>query len=298
MSHSSRRDFLKQTFAASILAGSAPLVLPAAKTVTRSATDWVPLGNSGVKVTRLAFGTGTHGGRIQRELGQEEFTKLVRYAYDRGIRFFETAESYTGMPQMLSIALKGIPRDSYRLMTKMRSSNATDLPTAVDRLRTQLGTEYIDIVLLHCVRTKGWAEEFKPIRDTFSEAKVKKQIMAHGASCHGTLPLSDFPGEKWLDVALMRVNHDGVKMDTLRGDDREKGDVPKITSTIGQVHAQGTGTIGMKIMGEGNFKDAAQRDASIKYVMKLGTVDAVTIGYKSTAEIDEAIERINTHLNA
>ena len=298
MSNSSRRDFLKQTFAASILAGAAPLAIPAATITKRSATDWVPLGNSGVKVTRLAFGTGTHGGKVQRELGQEEFTKLVRHAYDRGIRFFETAESYHGMPEMLSIALKGIPRDSYRLMTKMRSSDATDLPTAVDRLRKQLGTEYIDIALLHCVRTRDWAEEFKPIRDTFSEAKEKKLIMAHGASCHGTLPLSAFPGQKWLDVALMRVNNDGVKMDTLRGDDREKGDVPKITATIGQVHQQGTGVIGMKIMGEGRFTAPEQRDASLKFVMGLGTVDAVTIGYKSTAEIDEAIERINTHLAA
>jgi len=298
VSHSSRRDFLKQTLAASVLAGSVPLAMPAAKTARRTATDWVTLGNSGVKVTRLAFGTGTHGGKVQRDLGQEEFTKLVRHAYDRGIRFFETAESYHGMPEMLSIALKGIPRDSYRLMTKMRSSEATDLPTAVDRLRKQLGTEYIDIVLLHCVRTRDWAEEFKPIRDTFSEAKVKKQIVAHGASCHGTLPLGAFPGEKWLDVALMRVNHDGVKMDTLRGDDKDKGDVPKITSTIAQVHKQGTGVIGMKIMGEGRFTAAPDRDASLKFVMNLGTVDAVTIGYKSPAEIDEAIERINTHLNA
>ena len=298
MSNSSRRDFLKQTFAAGILAGATPLAIPAAKVARRSATDWVTLGNSGVKVTRLAFGTGTHGGRVQRELGQEEFTRLVRYAYDRGIRFFETAESYHGMPEMLAVALKGIPRDSYRFLTKLRSTDATDLPGAVDHMRKQLGTEYIDIVLLHCVRTKGWAEEFKPIRDTFSEAKVKKQILAHGASCHGTLPLSDFPGNKWLDVAQLRVNYDGVKMDTLRGDDREKGDVPKITATISDIHGQGTGVIGMKILGEGRFTAPEQRDASLKFVMNLGTVDAVTIGYKSTAEIDEAIERINTHLNA
>ena len=110
--------------------------------------------------------------------------------------------------------------------------------------------------------------------------------------------LSDFPNTRWLDVAQMRVNHDGVKMDTLRGDDREKGDVPKITATIGDVHGHGIGVIGMKIMGEGRFTEPEQRDASIKFVMNLGTVDAVTIGYKSTAEIDEAIDRINTHLNA
>src|SRR5215471_10848859 len=152
----SRREFL----AAGLGAATALGIGAQTPSTKRLATDWVPLGKSGVKVTRLAFGTGTHGGRIQRELGQEQFTKLVRHAYDRGIRFFETAESYNGMPEMLAIALKGIPRDSYRLMTKMRTAQAGDLSTAVDRLRKQLGTEYIDIVLMHCMRTKGWAEEF------------------------------------------------------------------------------------------------------------------------------------------
>src|SRR5437667_8439655 len=156
----SRRDFLKTGVAATVLSGIGGAA-SFAQTTKRSATDWVTLGKSNVKVTRLAFGTGTFSGRVQRELGQAEFTRLVRYAYDRGIRFFETAESYHGMPEMLAIALKGIPRDSYKLMTKMRSSEASDLPTAVDRLRKQLGTEYIDIVLLHCVRTRDWAEEFK-----------------------------------------------------------------------------------------------------------------------------------------
>ena len=295
---STRRDFLKQTLAAGMLAGTTPLAVPAATITKRSATDWVTLGNSGVQVTRLAFGTGTHGGRVQRELGQEQFTRMVRHAYDRGIRFFETASSYQGMPQMLSVALKGIPRDSYRFLTKLRTSEATDLPNAVDMLRRELNTEYIDIVLMHCMRTKNWFEDYKPMRDTFSEAKVKKQILAHGASCHGTLPLSSMPGNTWLDVAQLRVNNQGVKMDTLRGDDREPGDVPKISATIAEIHKQGTGVIGMKIMGEGRFTQPEQRDASIKYVMGLGTVNAVTIGFKSIAEIDEGIDRINTHLNA
>src|SRR5581483_3650622 len=118
-----RRDFLKGALAAGTLAGLGPTTF-AAKAEKRLATDWVALGNSGIRVTRLAFGTGTHGGRIQRELGQEAFTRLVRHAYDRGIRFFETADSYSGMPEMLSIALKGIPRDSYKLMTKLRPAHA------------------------------------------------------------------------------------------------------------------------------------------------------------------------------
>src|SRR5881227_40608 len=115
MAHCSRRDFLKTGFAAGALAGLGTLPIRAAG---GTATDWVTLGKSGVKVTRLAFGTGTFSGRVQRDLGQEQFTRLVRYAYDRGIRFFETAESYHGMPEMLGIALKGVPRDSYRLMHK------------------------------------------------------------------------------------------------------------------------------------------------------------------------------------
>src|SRR5258708_29582971 len=116
MHHNSRRDFLKTGLAAATLAAAGRLPVRAAR---QTATDWVTLGRSDIKVTRLAFGTGTYSGRVQRELGQDGFTKLVRYAYDRGIRFFETAESYPGMAEMLAIALKGLPRDSYRLMTQL-----------------------------------------------------------------------------------------------------------------------------------------------------------------------------------
>src|SRR6476660_1140031 len=120
MAMTSRRDFLK-----TLTAGAAGLTL-SAKAPKRLATDWVTLGNSGVKVTRLALGTGTFSGRVQRALGQEQFTRLVRHAYDSGIRFFETAESYTGMPEMLAAALKGVPRDSYKLMTKFRWNRGTE----------------------------------------------------------------------------------------------------------------------------------------------------------------------------
>ena len=138
-----RRQFLAG--AAAILA--TPAVAPAFA-ARKSATDLLPLGRSGVKVTRLAFGTGTFGGRVQRELGQEQFTRLVRYAYERGIRFFETADSYRGMPQMLATALKGIPRDSYQLMTKMRWRDENDPRTTIDRFRKDLNSEYFDVLLI------------------------------------------------------------------------------------------------------------------------------------------------------
>ncbi len=299
MSELSRRDFLRGTLAAGVVA-STPGWSRAAAAAKRSATDWVTLGNSGVQVTRLAFGTGTFGGMVQRQLGQETFTRLVRHAYDRGIRFFETADAYTGMPQMLASALKGIPRDSYRLMTKYRLLAEADPKATIDRLRSDLNTEYVDILLLHCVRAPDWAEQHKRLRDALSDAKDRKVIRAHGASCHGLLPLRAFPAAAdWLDVALLRVNNTGTRMDTLkRVDSDDLGDVKEVVGHVKEIRSKGTGVIGMKIMGEGQFRTPEQRDASIRFVTGLGAVDAMTVGYKSEAEIDEAIERLNTHLNA
>jgi hypothetical protein len=299
MSHS-RRDFLKGAFGAGVMASTGALTFPAAAATKKAATDWVTLGNSGVKVTRLAFGTGTFGGRVQRELGQDEFTKLVRHAYDRGIRFFETADAYTGMPQMLATALKGIPRDSYRLMTKYRLRDVEDPKANIDRLvHKDLNTEYVDIMLLHCVRVPDWSQQYEKLRDALSEGKDKKVMMAHGASCHGLLPLRNFPGNKWLDVALMRMNHDGTRMDTMsQQDTNDKGDVPEVFTHVQKIHAQGTGVLGMKLIGEGRFTTPEQREDAMRKVLKSGAVDAVTIGYKSTSEIDEAIDRMNRILNS
>src|SRR5213080_199437 len=153
MADCSRRKFLKAGFAASVLAGTGTLPLRAAR---GTATDWVTLGKSGVKVTRLAFGTGTLSGRTQRELGQDQFTRLVRYAYDRGIRFFETAESYGEMHKMLGVALQGIPRDSYRLMSKVTTREGVNPQERIDELRKLANTDYFDIMLLHWQHTATW----------------------------------------------------------------------------------------------------------------------------------------------
>ncbi|MBZ5583740.1 MAG: aldo/keto reductase [Acidobacteriia bacterium] len=298
MAQVSRRGFLKSTLAGAALAGTGGSIPAFAQ--KKSATDWVTLGNSGVKVTRLAFGSGTFSGRVQRQLGQEEFTKLVRYAYDHGIRFFETAEGYS-TPAMLGTALKGLPRDSIRIMTKFGirpGMDAEALRGKFDRARTDLQTEYFDIVLMHCMRTPTWRDDTKSAQDGLSEAKAKKVVLAHGASVHGLPALAGFPGHKWLDVALLRINHTGVRMDTPDArDTNDLGDVNKVVAAAKQIHAQGTGVLGMKLAGEGRFTNAEDRRAALKFVMDLGAVDAVTIGYKSTAEIDEAMENMNRALN-
>ncbi len=298
MAQVTRRDFLKTAAAAGVAAGTGGLAAPA-RAAKRSATDLVTLGKSGVQVTRLAFGTGTFAGKTYRELGQEQFTRMARHAYDRGIRWFETADGYDQMHEFLAVALKGIPRDSYKLSSKIRLRAGGEEPRAIiDRVRRELATEYLDILLIHGVRTATWAEEQKQLRDALSEAKSKKIIRALGVSNHGLLPLRAHVGNNWLDVALVRVNHDGTRMDALDSNSSENGNVEEVVSLLKKVHAQGTGVLGMKLVGEGRFTKPEDREASLKFVLNLGTVDAVTIGYRSTAEIDEAIERINRNLNA
>jgi 1-deoxyxylulose-5-phosphate synthase len=285
MRHLTRRDFLRTSLAGTALAGAGGVTAWGQR---RSHSDWVALGNSGVKVTRLAFGTGTFNGQVQRDLGQEGFTRLVRHAYDRGVRTFDTAESYDGMAQMLGTALKGVPRDTYRLMTKYELNRGSDWQARVDRFRRDFNSEYIDILLLHCVQRPSWPDDTKALQDAFSDLKAKKVILAHGASVHGLQGLSRFPGNKWVDVALMRINHSGARMD---------GDVNQVAEQAKKIHAQGTGVLGMKLIGEGSFLQPQQREAAMQFVMKLGAVDAVNIGYKSPQEIDEAIERMSRALN-
>ena len=300
MAHSTRRDFLKASGAAaavfSSVGGAAIASTPAAK---KLASDWVTLGKSGVQVTRLAFGTGTMSGKVQRDLGQEEFTRLIRYAYDHGIRFFETAESYHGMSEMLAIALKGLPRDSYRLMTKY-STPPSGAPPAekIDLFRQQLGTEYIDILLLHCLRPPTWQTDYKELQDGFSEARAKNIIRCHGASIHGLPALRTIPGNEWLDIAMIRMNHNGTKMDTpeLR-DVNQQGNVEEVVAHTKKIHSQGMGVISMKLCGEGRFITPEDRDAAMRFAMNLGCVDAVTIGFKNTSEIDEAIDRMARVMN-
>ena len=298
MAQSTRRDFLKTGIAATVLSGMGG-TSAFSQTGKRSATDWVTLGKSNVKVTRLAFGTGTFSGRVQRELGQQEFTRLVRYAYDRGIRFFETAESYHGMPEMLAIALKGLPRESYKLMTKYSTPASGDPAAKIDQFRKQLGTEYIDILLLHCLRPPTWSTDYASLQDGFSEAWQKKIILAHGASVHGLPALRTLPGNQWLQIAMIRMNHNGTKMDTEAMRDIDApGSVDEVVAHTRKVHAEGMGVISMKLCGEGRFTRAEDRDAAMKFAMNLGAVDSVTLGFKNTGEIDEAIDRMNRVMNA
>jgi aryl-alcohol dehydrogenase-like predicted oxidoreductase len=293
MNQRSRRDFLKTGLAAVAFAGAGSLPVAAARA---TATDWVTLGKSDVKVTRLAFGTGSFSGRVQRELGQDEFTRLVRYAYDRGIRFFETAESYGEMHRMLGVALKGVPRDSYRLMSKVTTREGVNPQEKIDELRKLANTEYFDVMLLHWQHVASWPTDSARWQDGILEAESKKAVVAHGASVHGLPALRQVPDNKWLEIAMIRMNHKGTAMDAEDYNTKGPGNVNEVVTHVKQARKDGMGVISMKLVGEGRFTNREDRQAAMKFAFKHAGVDSVTVGYKNTAEIDEAIENLNLAL--
>src|SRR5690348_540691 len=293
MSKFTRREFLKTGLAAGTLAvaGTLPLIAQ-----PQTATDYVTLGRSGVKVTRLAFGTGSFSGQVQRDLGQDGFTRLVRYAYDRGIRFFETAESYDDMHRMLGIALKGIPRDSYQLMTKVTTSPGVDPMQKIDELRKQANTDYFDICLLHYQHYANWPTASLRWQEGISEAQHKKIVLGRGASVHGLPALRQVPGENWLQIAMIRMNHKGVRMDAENYATNGLGNVPEVVDYVGKSRQKGMGVISMKLAGEGQFTNREDRQKAMKFAFQHAHVDCVTVGYKSKQEVDEAIENVNMAL--
>jgi aryl-alcohol dehydrogenase-like predicted oxidoreductase len=293
MAHWSRRNFLKTGLAAGVLAGSGSLPLRSAR---RSATDWVTLGKSGVNVTRLAFGTGTRSGQTQRELGQDQFTRLVRHAYDRGIRFFETSETYGEMHTMLGVALKGIPRDTYRLMSKVTTREGVNPLEKIDELRKLANTDYFDVMLMHWQHVATWPTDTVRWQDGILEAQSNKVVVGHGASVHGLPALRRFPGNQWIEIAMIRMNHQGTQMDAEDYNTSGAGNVSEVVTHVKQVRSEGMGVISMKLVGEGAFTTREDRQAAMRFAFNNAGVDCVTLGYKNTAEIDEAIENLNLAL--
>jgi predicted aldo/keto reductase-like oxidoreductase len=209
----SRRQFIAKTAA---IAGGILISPVAARAADyapkRTAVDQMTLGKTGVKLSRLGVGTGTRSGNVQRALGQDGFTRLIRYAYDQGITYIDTAQAYR-THEMVCEAIKGLPREKLFIQSKM--SGVPENPLEVlDRYRTELGVEYIDSLLVHCVVRGNWDEDHKRVLDALQEAKDKQIIRAHGVSCH-TLPALKRAVElDWVDVHLVRINPQGALMDT------------------------------------------------------------------------------------
>jgi aryl-alcohol dehydrogenase-like predicted oxidoreductase len=281
-----RRDFLAQAGAATAaLAAASGTAKATPAKMPRSPTDLVTLGKTGIQVSLVGMGTGSHGtgqASNQTKLGVKDFTRVVRHALDQGVTLFDVADQY-GSHTYLREALKGVPREKYVIQTKTHATKLPDARSHLERYRMELGVDYIDIVLLHCMTKGDWPAEHQGVMEFLSRAKEQKLIRAHGTSCHGMDPLRTAAKDPFVEVDLARINPEGLIMDDKKPDE--------VVSELEEMHAAGKGVIGMKILAEGAFKEPERRDASLRYVLGLGTVDAFIIGFETPEQVDDILKR-------
>jgi predicted aldo/keto reductase-like oxidoreductase len=294
----SRRQFLERSAAAGALLLTSCSWLPpqAQAAVRRTAVDQVALGKTGLKLSRLGFGTGSNSGQVQHALGQGAFNKLIRYAYDQGITYFDCAQAYRTF-EWIGGAIKGLPREKLFIQSKV-PGKPDQVLAAIDHHRKVFDTDYVDSLLIHCMVNNGWTDEWKRIMDAFDEAKQKKWIRAKGVSCHSLPALRAATASNWTEVHLVRVNPQASHIDGLEQswEDKPGRNLAPVLAELKTMRAKGRGVIGMKIIGNGEFTQPEDREKSIRFAMSRPELDAVVIGFKSTAEIDEAIQRTNRAL--
>ena len=282
-----RREFLVKTAGAvgaawlsrgmtgELFADSAPLKV--------KATDTVTLGHTGIQTSRLAMGTGTVGSghhSNQTALGVKGLSELLLNGYDNGLRFFDAADSYGSHPHVAE-ALKHVQRDKVTVLSKSWARDPKEMRADIDRFRKELGTDYIDVFLMHCLTEADWTTRYQGVMDVLSEAKQKGIIRAHGCSCHSIEALRAAAKSPWVEVDLVRLNPIGSHMDA---------DPQTVLAVVKEMKAAGKGVVGMKILGQGDMRD--RQDEAIRFALSTGVLDAFTIGAESKAEQQDLMRRI------
>jgi aryl-alcohol dehydrogenase-like predicted oxidoreductase len=290
-----RRQFVVKTVSAgagTLLLGKAALAGTADSTSSAKPFQEVKLGKTGIKTTFLGMGTGFSGYNRSSNITRSGVAEsVIRAAYEKGIRYFDCADSY-GTHPYTAAALKGVPRENYTIGTKIwlaqggiPDPDRPDANVVIDRFRKELNTDYIDLVQIHCMTDGQWTDIHKRQMEILDNLKAKKIIRAHGVSVHSLEAMEACVGNPWVDVIHVRVNPYGEAMDNK--------DPNVVIPIIKKLHDEGKGVIGMKLIGNGKFRnDSDKIDSSLKYVMGLGSVDMIIVGFEQPEQIDNYIARI------
>ena len=290
-----RREFLVRSVAGigGLLLGPECISSAGQKSANFDPYERVPLGKTKIMVSRVGFGTGMRGGRRQSNqtrLGKEVFESLLQASYERGVRLFDAADLYGSHPYIAG-ALKKMPRKDYAIVSKIwwrrggiPEQERPDADVVVERFCKELDTDYIDLVLLHCVASEKWPDELGEQMNIMAKLKKKGLIRAHGVSCHSLAALQACVKEPWVDSAHARINAYGTNMD---------GPPEKVAPVLKALHEAGKGVVGMKLIGEGSFRNSDEkRDESVRYVLGLGCVDAMVVGFEKIEEVDDFTARV------
>ena len=296
MNACTRRRFLKTSLAGAGMLATAPALLRAAEPVTGfSGADLVPLGKTGIRVTRLAQGTGYNGynhSSAHTRQGKEAFERLMRHSLDRGVRFLDMADLYGSQP-MVKEVIKGLPRKDLVLLSKIWTEKASWVSPSggakeeVHRYCKELGVDHLDICLIHAVQKREWPSQFERIRDELSDLKRQGAVRAVGVSCHHLDALKVAAEHPWVDVIFARVNNRcGAEFVC-------DGSLEDVSATLKAARARGKAVVGMKIFGAGKLTKPEQKDASLKYVFTNELVDAITVGMLKPEEVDDTLQRMS-----
>jgi aryl-alcohol dehydrogenase-like predicted oxidoreductase len=294
----SRRDFIGQSAAAVGALAASSLVAGAADEARKlqSGADLVTLGKTGLKTSLLGIGTGSTGvghSSNQVKLGESGFIKLIGHAYDAGIRYVDVADQY-GSHLYLRSAIKTLklPREKLFLQTKTHATTPEMLHADINRFREELGVDYLDSVLMHCMTKGSWPTDRRPVMDALYEVKAKKHVRSVGVSCHGLDPLRAAVKCDWVEVDLARINPIGGNAGRMDGTPEE------VAGCLKSMHSQGKAILGMKILAEGTLKTPDKQLESLRFVLGLGCVDAFVIGFEKPEQIDQIMKLIETALAA
>ncbi|HBL78084.1 MAG: hypothetical protein A2W90_13435 [Bacteroidetes bacterium GWF2_42_66] len=279
---------------------SDPLVAAAKPMRSTDPLQMVKLGQSGLETSLIGVGTGVHGGQRSSALtrgGKDSAIGLIRHAYDRGIRFFDCADTY-GTHPLVAEALKKIDREKITISSKIwvrpggiPETERPDADIVVDRFRKELNTDYIDIVQIHCMTEENWTDTQKRQMEILEKLKDKGVIRAHGVSVHSLDAMKKAVSSSWVDVIHVRINPYGIAMD--------KPEPKEVVQVISQLHESGKGVIGMKLIGDGKYQNDSQKiDNAVKFVLGLGSVDMMIVGFENADQIDNYLSRTENALKA
>ena len=297
----SRREFMTTLTAGAgtLFLGKYSFVIPSS--IPDASTDpfrTITLGKSGLKTSLIGMGTGFNGYNRSSAItraGKSVAETVIRNAYEKGIRYFDCADTYGTHPYAKE-ALKSIPRESYTIGTKIwvgqggiPEAERPDANIVVDRFRKELNTDYLDLVQIHCMTAPDWTTQYRRQMDILNDLKAKNIIRAHGVSVHSLEAMEAAVESSWVDVIHVRINPYGETMD--------RKDPAQVVPVIEKLHKSGKGVIGMKLIGNGKFRNDSEKiDASLKYVLGLGTVDMIIIGFELPEQIDNYAGRVNRAL--
>ena len=289
-----RRAFLVKSATGLAFASSIPALFPqpvSGNVLANEYVDAVPLGNTGLHVSRIAIGTGTRGWKRESDQtrpGIMKFVDLSRYCYDKGIRFFDAADMY-GSHTYVGEALKVLPRENVTVLSKLMTYTREGwyepepFDQCFDRFRKELNTDYIDILLMHCMLNGQWPNESKYYMEAMSKAKQQGLIKAVGVSCHNFEAMVEAASNPWVDVLLARINPYSIRMD----------ETPeKVMQVLEVARKNGKGVIGMKIFGCGDLIKEDEREGSLNYALRSENIHCITLGIDNKEQVDDNVNRV------